>query len=100
MPSPASTSTDREAAARIAAEIADRLTDPERVAAVAAAPDNLMHYPGDPQPVWHPQSLSDGHPRSPSSTPNSTARRPRSTPTSPPPSRPDCACNPRPCSAE
>ncbi|MFM9441210.1 lanthionine synthetase C family protein [Streptomyces acidiscabies] len=62
MPSPASTSTDREAAARIAAEIADRLTDPERVAAVACAPDNLMRYPGDPQPVWHPQSLSDGHP--------------------------------------
>ncbi|MEX3106246.1 MULTISPECIES: lanthionine synthetase C family protein [unclassified Streptomyces] len=62
MPSPASTSTDREAAARIAAEIADRLTDPEQVAAVASAPDNLMRYPGDPQPVWHPQSLSDGHP--------------------------------------
>ncbi|WP_307847939.1 lanthionine synthetase C family protein [Streptomyces durocortorensis] len=52
----------REAAARVVAEVADRLADPERVARIAGAPDNLMHYPGDPQPVWDPLQLSDGHP--------------------------------------
>ncbi|MFG3407056.1 lanthionine synthetase C family protein [Streptomyces sp. NPDC048142] len=80
MPSPASTPTDRtpaagsptptptpgpahrEAAARIVAEVADRLADPERVARIAGVPDNVMHYPGDPQPVWDPLHLSDGHP--------------------------------------
>ncbi|MGW0646026.1 lanthionine synthetase C family protein [Streptomyces badius] len=78
MPSPASTPTDRSprepagrssrepvhrgAAARVVAEIADRLADPERVARTAGAPDNLMHYPGDPQPVWDALQLSDGHP--------------------------------------
>ncbi|QNP75386.1 lanthionine synthetase C family protein [Streptomyces roseirectus] len=67
MPSPAPTPTDRapahrEAAARVVDEIAARLRDPARVAATAAAPDNVMRYPGDPQPVWNPLSLSDGHP--------------------------------------
>ncbi|MFD5344125.1 lanthionine synthetase C family protein [Streptomyces anulatus] len=52
----------RQAAARVVAEIADRLADPERVARIASVPDNLMHYPGDPQPVWDPLLLSDGHP--------------------------------------
>ncbi|MFD4005337.1 lanthionine synthetase C family protein [Streptomyces rubiginosohelvolus] len=52
----------REAAARVVAEVADRLADPERVARIAGVPDNLMHYPGDPQPVWDPLQLSDGHP--------------------------------------
>ncbi|WP_228183432.1 lanthionine synthetase C family protein [Streptomyces anulatus] len=74
MPSPASKPADpaparrmpgpvhRQAATRIVAEIADRLADPERVARIAGAPDNLMRYPGDPQPVWDPLGLSDGHP--------------------------------------
>ncbi|WP_240647109.1 hypothetical protein [Streptomyces globisporus] len=52
----------REAAVRVVAEVADRLADPERVARIAGVPDNLMHYPGDPQPVWDPLQLSDGHP--------------------------------------
>lgn len=52
----------RAAAARVVAEVADRLADPERVARIAGVPDNLMHYPGDPQPVWDPLQLSDGHP--------------------------------------
>ncbi|MEU6718917.1 lanthionine synthetase C family protein [Nonomuraea sp. NPDC046802] len=67
MPSPAPTPTDRtpahrQAAAGIVAEIADRLAEPDRVAEIAGAPDNLMRYPGDPQPVWDPLLLSDGHP--------------------------------------
>ncbi|MFF6782368.1 lanthionine synthetase LanC family protein [Streptomyces sp. NPDC012510] len=67
MPSPAPTPTDRaparrEAAARIVAEIADRLAEPDRVAEIASTPDNLMRYPGNPQPVWNPLLLSDGHP--------------------------------------
>ncbi|UUU22844.1 lanthionine synthetase C family protein [Streptomyces sp. DSM 40750] len=67
MPSPAPTPTDRapahgEAAARIVAEIADRLAEPDRVAGIAGAPDNLMRYPGSPQPVWDPLLLLDGHP--------------------------------------
>ncbi|GAA3597895.1 lanthionine synthetase C family protein [Nonomuraea rosea] len=65
MPSPALTPTDqtqRRAAAGIVAEIADRLAEPDRVAGIAGAPGNLMRYPGDPQPVWDPLSLSDGHP--------------------------------------
>ncbi|MDP4511778.1 lanthionine synthetase C family protein [Nonomuraea turcica] len=67
MPSPASTPTDqvpahRQAAAGIVAEIADRLAEPDRVAEIAGAPDNLMRYPGNPQPVWDPLLLSDGHP--------------------------------------
>ena len=44
------------------AEVAERLADPERVARVAGAGDNLMRYPGDPRPVWGPLLLSDGHP--------------------------------------
>ncbi|MFC4008390.1 lanthionine synthetase C family protein [Nonomuraea purpurea] len=71
MPSPAPTPTDRsgsaapahrQAAARIVAEIADRLAEPHRVAEIAGVPDNLMRYPGKPQPVWDPLLLSDGHP--------------------------------------
>ncbi|MFJ2899583.1 lanthionine synthetase C family protein [Streptomyces sp. NPDC087218] len=71
MPSPASTPTppptDRapalgKAAAGIVAEIADRLAEPGRVAGIAGVPDNLMRYPGNPQPVWDPLLLSDGHP--------------------------------------
>ncbi|MBO8196802.1 lanthionine synthetase C family protein [Streptomyces smyrnaeus] len=77
MPSPAPTPTGRtptdrtptdpapahrEAAARTVAELADRLAEPDRVAEVAGAPDNLMHYPGSPRPVWDPLLLSDGHP--------------------------------------
>ncbi|WP_369165871.1 lanthionine synthetase C family protein [Streptomyces sp. AFD10] len=52
----------RQAAADVVAEVAERLADPGRVARIAGAPDNLMHYPGDPQPVWDPLQLSDGHP--------------------------------------
>ncbi|MEO3876197.1 lanthionine synthetase C family protein [Nonomuraea sp. B12E4] len=67
MRSPATTPTDRtpahrQAAARIVAEIADRLAEPDRVAEIAGAPDNLMRYPGNRQPVWDPLLLSDGHP--------------------------------------
>jgi hypothetical protein len=67
VPSPVPTPTDRvpahrEDATRIVAEIADRLAEPDRVAELAAAPDNLMHYPSNPQPVWEPLLLSDGHP--------------------------------------
>ncbi|MFI2436692.1 lanthionine synthetase C family protein [Streptomyces sp. NPDC018693] len=67
MPSPAPSPSDRipahrERAARTVAEIADRLAEPDRVAEIASAPDNLMRYPGDPQPVWDPLLLSDGHP--------------------------------------
>ncbi|MGW4796233.1 lanthionine synthetase C family protein [Nonomuraea sp. NPDC004297] len=67
MPSPAPAPADRgaahrRAAAGVVAEIADRLAEPDRVAGIAGAPDNLMRYPGDPQPVWHPLLLSDGHP--------------------------------------
>lgn len=67
MPSPAPTPTDRvpahrAAAEQVVAEVAERLAEPERVAEIAAAPDNLMHYPGDPRPVWDPLLLSDGHP--------------------------------------
>lgn len=67
MGSEAASGNDREpahraAAARVVAEVADRLADPERVARIAGVPDNLMHYPGDPQPVWDPLQLSDGHP--------------------------------------
>ncbi|KUO15575.1 lanthionine synthetase C family protein [Streptomyces dysideae] len=65
MPSPAPTDrapAHRQAAARIVTEIADRLAEPDRVAEIAGVPDNLMRYPGNPQPVWDPLLLSDGHP--------------------------------------
>ncbi|WNF25608.1 lanthionine synthetase C family protein [Streptomyces sp. C11-1] len=69
MPSRAPTPTDRTAApahrtaaARVVAGIADRLAEPERVARIAGVPDNVMRYPGAPQPVWDPLLLNDGHP--------------------------------------
>lgn len=52
----------RATAARIVTEIADRLTRPQHVAETTGAPDNLMRYPGSPQPVWDPLQLNDGHP--------------------------------------
>ncbi|UBU09018.1 lanthionine synthetase C family protein [Nonomuraea gerenzanensis] len=52
----------RQVAAALVAELAERLAEPDRVAEITAAPDNLMRYPGDPRPVWHPLLLSDGHP--------------------------------------
>jgi hypothetical protein len=67
VPSPVPTPSERapahrRAAAGIVEEVADRLADPGRVTRVAGAPDNLMRYPGGPQPVWDPLLLSDGHP--------------------------------------
>ncbi|MET7640726.1 lanthionine synthetase C family protein [Streptomyces sp. NPDC005438] len=54
--------THRERAAEVVREVADRLADPEDVAGTAQAPDNLLRYPGNPQPVWNPLLLSDGYP--------------------------------------
>jgi class I lanthipeptide synthase len=55
--------TTRERAGQIVAELAERLADPDRVAAAATTPDNLDYFPGmpAPQPPWTGLSLSEGH---------------------------------------
>jgi lantibiotic modifying enzyme len=61
-PASAPTPAHRSRATEIVADIASRLTSPGHVADIAAAPGNLLCYPGGDTPVWHPLRLSDGHP--------------------------------------
>ncbi|MGH3972178.1 MAG: lanthionine synthetase C family protein [Pseudonocardiaceae bacterium] len=55
--------TTRERAGQIVAELAERLADPDRVAAAATAPDNVDYWAGlpAPQPPWTGLSLAEGH---------------------------------------
>ncbi|WP_163506608.1 lanthionine synthetase C family protein [Fodinicola acaciae] len=54
--------SERERASGIVAELAARLADPDAVAAVASAPDNLHDALPRPVPVWLPDTLGEGHP--------------------------------------
>jgi hypothetical protein len=53
----------RDRAARIVVELAERLADPDTVAAAATAPDNADYFPGmpRPRPPWSGLPLSEGH---------------------------------------
>src|SRR6476660_2216083 len=60
---PAVSGRMREQAGRIVAELAQRLADPDRVAAVAHTPGNRDAYPGGhaTAPPWEGLTLGEGH---------------------------------------